>query len=161
MSTREPSAHEIAVDAILRDAGITYTATHTGVSSRGHDGKKPHDRDDWVCTFEGKKKANFEFHTGMGLRAFPAALLRNNDIPLDPKKHGKPVAPHPASVLHSIISDGDAITMSFEDWCAEFGYDTDSRKALATYEACQKNMNSLQRVIGDLLVRIDEALQDY
>jgi hypothetical protein len=32
---------------------------------------------------------------------------------------------------------------------------------LATYEACQKNMNSLQRVIGDLLVRIDEALQDY
>ncbi len=34
----------------------------------------------------------------------------------------------------------------FADWCANFGYDTDSRKALATYLACQKNAADFARL---------------
>lgn len=35
----------------------------------------------------------------------------------------------------------------FESFCADFGYDTDSRKAHATWEACVKGTKALHRVI--------------
>ena len=38
---------------------------------------------------------------------------------------------------------------TFEDFCAEFGYDSDSRKAVATFKACRRQCESLQRVIPD------------
>lgn len=35
---------------------------------------------------------------------------------------------------------------SFEDFCNEFGYDTDSRKALKTYKAVVKEYNAMSRL---------------
>ena len=35
---------------------------------------------------------------------------------------------------------------SFEDFCDEFGYDTDSRKAEKTYKACRKQTENLRRI---------------
>jgi hypothetical protein len=34
---------------------------------------------------------------------------------------------------------------TFEDWCGEFGYDTDSRKALDTFLKCQKISADINR----------------
>lgn len=52
-------------------------------------------------------------------------------------KRGK-VAPTVADVLHSMLLDGAAHldSLTFEEWAGEFGYDTDSRRALAMFEAC-------------------------
>lgn len=38
---------------------------------------------------------------------------------------------------------------SFEDFCSEFGYDTDSRNAEKIYKACGKAHEKMSRVVGD------------
>ena len=57
--------------------------------------------------------------------------------------------PQADSVLSSLLLDSSAIDQTFEDWCGEFGYDTDSRKAEKTYKACVKNGERLKRLLGD------------
>lgn len=61
-----------------------------------------------------------------------------------------PTPPTRAEVLDNLASEADGIesTRGFEDWAGEFGYDTDSRKALATYEACLKSARSLRDFLG-------------
>jgi hypothetical protein len=48
--------------------------------------------------------------------------------------------PTAADVLHCLCSDAMGYINSggFEDWCSEYGYDTDSRKAEATFIACKR-----------------------
>ena len=38
---------------------------------------------------------------------------------------------------------------SFEDFCGEFGYDTDSRKAEKTYKAVKSEWEAVKRVFGE------------
>lgn len=42
-----------------------------------------------------------------------------------------------ADVLHSVASDAQYGRESFEDFCSELDYDTDSLKAYATWEQCR------------------------
>lgn len=37
----------------------------------------------------------------------------------------------------------------FEDWCGEYGYDTDSRKAEKVYKACKKQTKDAKRLLGE------------
>jgi len=64
-------------------------------------------------------------------------------------------------VLHCLISDTQSAVNSFEDWCADFGYDTDSRKAEAIYNACQRISVKLHKLLGDDLSKFADMLQDY
>lgn len=57
-------------------------------------------------------------------------------------------APKLRDVLDSLAMDARGISTSFEDWCAEYGYDSDSRKALRTYEAYQENAARLRALLG-------------
>lgn len=67
----------------------------------------------------------------------------------------QPTPPDLYSVLTSLKSDAtDGET--FEDWCANFGYDTDSRKAMDTYLACQASENESRRFFGADWPRIIE-----
>lgn len=52
---------------------------------------------------------------------------------------------------------------NFHDWCSNFGYDTDSRKALAIYLECQENYVRLRKALGqgfsearELAVNVDD-----
>ncbi len=45
--------------------------------------------------------------------------------------------------LRCIIEDANSGTMDFKEFCSEFGYDTDSRRAEKIYNACK---NSLMKV---------------
>jgi hypothetical protein len=56
-----------------------------------------------------------------------------------------------AEVLDCLSSDAVSVenSRSFEDWCAELGYDTDSRKAERTFEACKRQSSQLRRLLGD------------
>ena len=38
---------------------------------------------------------------------------------------------------------------TFDDFCSDFGYDTDSRKAEKTYFAVQREVSECQRIFGD------------
>lgn len=74
------------------------------------------------------------------------------------------LAPKPADVLHSLLMDGDAFFdgMTFEDWCGNLGYDTDSRKAEATYRACDEIGRRLTWMFSeDELAQLREAASEY
>ena len=60
-------------------------------------------------------------------------------------------------IFYSLVMDSMAIEESFEDWCFNFGYDSDSRKALNIYLKCQENANKLQK----LGININDALEKF
>ena len=154
-----------AVSAILESAGVYYASYPCGEQNR----------DGWKCdawrvnfTHRGGRKAleDFDFFTGLGhrktVRGSKAMSMRGAEMVKGHWQVTVPQAPHAADVLHSLVMDSSAVGQSFESWCSDFGYDTDSRKALATYEACQQNADKLARVIPrDVLTQISEALQGY
>lgn len=65
-----------------------------------------------------------------------------------------------ADILYSLVVDSDCITCgSFEDWCSNYGYDTDSIKANKIYNDCLQiglKMNSAFN-----LPELQELFQDY
>lgn len=59
-------------------------------------------------------------------------------------------SPKIADVLNCIALDASGIEGNgFENWCGEYGCDTDSRKAYATFEACQKSARDLRSLLND------------
>lgn len=66
-----------------------------------------------------------------------------------------------AGVCYSLLQDGRCAEGSFEDFCADCGYDTDSRKALETYLACQKNGADFRALVRNHYGEIETALEDY
>lgn len=71
--------------------------------------------------------------------------------------------PSLSDVLECLASDAATVenAQDFEDWANELGYDTDSRKAEASYEACLEQSDNLKELLGDayeaLLWNIEEA----
>ena len=56
-------------------------------------------------------------------------------------------APTVEDVLSCIQSD-TTNESTFEEWCSDFGYDTDSRQALATFNACVDQERKAERFLG-------------
>ena len=54
-------------------------------------------------------------------------------------------------VINCLASDASGVENAhdFADWCSEYGYDTDSRKAEKTYKACQRQCGQLKRLFGE------------
>ena len=74
------------------------------------------------------------------------------------------IVPGLPDVLHSLILDGDAHSshLTFEQWCNEFSYDTDSRKAKDIYDACDNIGRQLASAIPEkILNQVKVLLQDY
>jgi hypothetical protein len=68
---------------------------------------------------------------------------------MGPGHHGK--APDSDEVLNCLSLDAGGVenARDFEDWCANYGYDTDSRKAYRIYKACMGIAKKLRRFLGD------------
>ena len=66
------------------------------------------------------------------------------------EKYTKEVPPTAVMVLSYLISDAYCGQGSFEGFCSDFGCDTDSRKAIETYLACQENGMQVKRLLGNL-----------
>lgn len=74
----------------------------------------------------------------------------------------RPKPPTLETVLHSLTLDSEAREMSLEDWCDAFGYDSDSIKALNTYQACCESAKKLNSIYTrEEIKQIKEALQDF
>lgn len=58
-------------------------------------------------------------------------------------------APDVASVLSSLVLDASAGELTFEDYCSEFGADTDSIKARATWRACKRTAARVRAFLGE------------
>lgn len=46
------------------------------------------------------------------------------------------------------LSGAQAGEMSFDDFCSDFGYDNDSRKAEAIHRQCKKALKSVSRIFS-------------
>lgn len=164
----------------LAACGVLFNALYIGQVKR-----EDWDCDQWKISFQNSNGRSFasEYFTGLGLRAeatddakkraawsFPG--LTRKDIETrtifgrrylaEVEKLRKPQGPTSASVLHSLILDSQAGCMTFAEWCADFGYETDSHKALATYDACQQTADSLHLVFNvEQLQTLADMLTDY
>ncbi len=76
---------------------------------------------------------------------------------------GKPLpAPAIADVIYSLVSDAQCVRhgQTFEEFAADLGYDEDSRKAEAIFNACRDTWASLIRLGADLDA-LDNLFQDF
>jgi len=109
--------HEIAKDELQAAfAGICFRLNLKGVVSGGQiatdaDGWKHHA---YSVMFDGRQ--SFSWMQGTGIKT----------------------GPNPAEVLASCCRDFQYAKTTFDDFCADFGYDIDSRKAERVYFACQE-----------------------
>lgn len=69
--------------------------------------------------------------------------------------------PTSADIVYSLMSDAQFGSETFEDFCSNCGYDTDSRKAFETYLACQGALNGMRRLFRDHFDAVLDAIQDY
>lgn len=103
-------------------------------------------RDNWDC-FEwkvelknGSNKMTITFYCGLG-------HVKKGKF----HKPDQPLAPSLADVVYSLVSDADACEQSFEEWCSNLGYNTDSRKDLDLYLQCQKRGQEIRNLMGSEL----------
>jgi hypothetical protein len=74
----------------------------------------------------------------------------------------KPQAPKIQDALYSLISDSSALETSFEYWCGDYGYNTDSRKAFEVYSACCENAKKINRLFNaETRAAMHEFFQEY
>jgi hypothetical protein len=57
--------------------------------------------------------------------------------------------PRADEVLECLTLDASSADQSFEDWCGDYGYDTNSRRAERTYDTVQAQTAKLRRFLGD------------
>ncbi len=62
--------------------------------------------------------------------------------------------------LYCFVSDACSAKNSFEDFCSEFGYDEDSRKAEKIYKACEKSLSQYDRLCEADIYDIVNELND-
>ncbi len=84
-----------------------------------------------VVLRRGHKQMTMPFFTGLGIRGEPTAEDVLNCLALD--------------------ANGYENGSGFEDWCADYGYDTDSRKAKATFDMIGRDTTRLRQFLGDEL----------
>lgn len=71
-------------------------------------------------------------------------------------KYTKPSKPVLRYVLECLYGDARCGELTFEDFCSESGYDTDSRKAFEIHQACRDTFFALRQIfdldeLGDYL----------
>jgi hypothetical protein len=125
----------MTIAQFIAENRISMTATHT---DRNPSMEDSNNMDHWKCVLSrsfwehGKRKITVKmtvtFSMGYGHRG------------------AEPDAARVLSCLASVSSIVD--DHSFDDWCAELGYDTDSRKALKIFKACHHMAKRLQNFLG-------------
>ncbi len=72
------------------------------------------------------------------------------------------VTPTQASILHCLILDASALDTCFNDWCDDYGYDSDSMTAFKTYQACCEEGEQLRKIFThEQKAHLQTLLEDY
>lgn len=154
MSTTE--ATHAAVEALLQSKFITFKITGGGETRQG----------DWACDqwnvqmFSplSRPTIHFPFYTGLGHRV----VKKGQRLWPGEKPQATPKAPHIASVIHSLMLDSGALDESFDNWCDNFGYNSDSIKAFNTYrECCELGKKFRPLFDRDTYQQLSKLLEDY
>ena len=143
-------------------SGLTIKSTH--IALRLGKKKEDWDHDEWEITvsYNGGEYTT-QYKTGLGhrkcikntkqdyIRGVAYYSTPKGNMPLKEACKGnylQPMLPSIADVISSLLLDSSSADETFEDWCGNFGYDTDSRKALATYMKCQETRSAMLKFFG-------------
>ena len=104
-----------------------------------------------VPQWDGEKHNHFKIKIERGRRSFIVDFYDSiaNTEKYKPEANGFfPLRGYPSAYdIISCLQKYDCGT--FEDFCAEFGYNEDSRKDEQIYNACKKEFENLQRLFSD------------
>jgi hypothetical protein len=121
----------------------------------------------WRVTLQrGSESYSSDYRTGIGY-AKPMPKGWRHSLPdreakeLWLKQPKNAIPPTSADIAYSLMSDAQFGSETFEDFCANCGYDTDSRKAFDTYLACQGALNGMRRLFREHFEAVADATQDY
>jgi hypothetical protein len=88
---------------------------------------------------------------GSVVRAFDCTLIRGTakiHVPFyQGTAHKNP--PTSADVVGCMLLDASALDSTFEEWCSDMGYDSDSRAAERTYHACIEQGKKAKALLGE------------
>ncbi len=118
----------MTINDFIKSAGLTMSAAWTDHNPTMENSEH---MDHWRCIIRaGKARMSLVFSMGSG--------------------HGGK-RPELADVLDCLASDaaGYENAKGFDDWCGDYGYDQDSRRALRTFKAVERQATSLHRVLGE------------
>lgn len=160
-----PTVNEQVI-TLLTNAGIKFNIIPAGFGLK---------RDNWECdgwVLQLHKNNNtqmFEYYTGIGHRTPIPKPMDNGPMPRKGtlmyellEKQRKPVTPELCGIIHSLNIDSQALSESFYNWCDNFGYDSDSIKALNIYNACCDNAKKYYSVVDRATqAQLEVILQDY
>lgn len=157
-----------AVDVFLQENNIAYGVRYVGETVRDNGWKC----DAWRVSFAaGKSRFEADYYTGLGHRkpVKGSDQMRESKYPKKSigyhewaKRYIKPITPCAADVLYSLVSDSSAIDTSFDYWCADCGYDTDSISAFNTYQKCCEIAKELRSVFTHAQIEtLRGLLEDY
>jgi hypothetical protein len=107
----------------------------------------------WNVTFKfiGKPLFVTQYYTGLGLIKKP--VLMNKPVPKTPCNK---------DIMYSLLLDASAIDESFNNWCDNFGYESDSIKAFNIYQECCNTAKELSKLFTRAeLADMRGQLQDY
>lgn len=172
-----------AISALIAELGLTMECRFVPFSQSRSKGEK-HPSLNWIVTIKrnGRDVVTTDYMQGIGhCPAYKASvaelgnrncIMRDEAIRLECENGkvtrgnlptSKTILPTIEDVLHSLVSDSDALDYSnYEDWADSLGYDSDSRKGEAIYRACLEIALKLRNGLGEAnLPRLREAYQDY
>lgn len=64
------------------------------------------------------------------------------------------------NAFYCFVSDAVSGNYSFNEFCGEFGYDEDSRKAEKTWKACKKSLENLNKIYNGDVYDLANELQE-
>lgn len=156
-----------AVAAYLEAIGVVFSCEYRGERT-DNDGGTPWVYDLFTVRFSrGGAVIETSYRQGMGLR-----VTADFDALEDEAAEVGAAAPvylgagavkmsAAAGVLFCLFADADIGRELFADYCAPMGYSTDSRKAWALYEECQKIAAQLRLFTAEERAELAEMLEDY
>jgi hypothetical protein len=121
----------------------------------------------WRVTLTlGDRSHATDYKTGVGhVNPMPSRFMPNEAQPTREKwwriNHKGPKRPSAADIISALMSDASSGADTFEDFCSNLGYDTDSRRAMDTYLACQAASTAMRRLLGQHYTAVSEAAQEH
>ena len=145
-------------------AGLTLTSVHMGLEEVGEKNNK-YLQDKWTVTVSYKDHSySTQYSAGIGHRKLITSVKKErnqywNNITHSYKNEReacnaqwlKLIPPTLSDVMYCLLVDARCVEGTFEDYCSEFGIDSDSRKALDVYLACQETRTAIIKMLGSVL----------
>ncbi len=158
-------------DEVIGIYEVTISHLRNPDTNRDKKSENSQDNSDaWLVVINGQR---FDYYTGVGHRHINRMTVLGTKWDYDYIKKNrhklymdvlvqvsKPVTPKFDSILACLVQDAIGSSQTFDDWCSDYGYDTDSRKALQIYMDCQEIAKKL-RLAKVPLEKEAERLQEY